>query len=81
MVLSPALAERQVVSSSERLVSQQEVEPTEEEGPVSWSETEGEELKQGIRLRIQHPKVGTNTTDCRCGSMLPMTTLTRPALC
>ncbi|XP_071356270.1 ribosome biogenesis protein bop1 [Trachinotus anak] len=57
LILSPSLADRQVVSSSERLLSgEQEVEPTEGAGPVIWSEAEGEELNQGIRLKIQHPK-------------------------
>ncbi|XP_051246682.1 ribosome biogenesis protein bop1 [Dicentrarchus labrax] len=57
LILSPSLADRQVVSSSERLLSgQQEEEPAEGVGPVTWSEGEGEELNQGIRLKIQHPK-------------------------
>lgn len=58
LLLSPSLADRQVVSASERLLSgQDEVEPAEGAGPVTWGEAEGEELNQGIRLRIQHPKV------------------------
>uniref|UniRef100_UPI0037E89923 ribosome biogenesis protein bop1 n=1 Tax=Semicossyphus pulcher TaxID=241346 RepID=UPI0037E89923 len=57
LILSPSLADRQVVSSSERLLSSQlEVEPAEVAGSVTWSDTEGEELNQGIRLKIQHPK-------------------------
>ncbi|XP_069372672.1 ribosome biogenesis protein bop1 isoform X2 [Paralichthys olivaceus] len=57
LILSPSLADKQVVSSSERLLSgQQEAGSTEEAGPVTWSDTEGEELNQGIRLKIQHPK-------------------------
>ncbi|KAF7645030.1 hypothetical protein LDENG_00211500 [Lucifuga dentata] len=57
LILSPALADRQVLSSSERLLSvQQEAEPADVAGPVTWSEVEGEELSQGIRLKIQHPK-------------------------
>ncbi|XP_044027926.1 ribosome biogenesis protein bop1 [Siniperca chuatsi] len=57
LILSPCLADRQVVSSSERLLSdQQDLEPTEGAGPVTWSDVEGEELNQGIRLKIQHPK-------------------------
>ncbi|XP_039976835.1 ribosome biogenesis protein bop1 [Xiphias gladius] len=57
LILSPSLADRQVVLSSEQLLSgQQEAEPTDEAGPVIWSVAEGEELNQGIRLRIQHPK-------------------------
>ncbi|XP_050925666.1 ribosome biogenesis protein bop1 isoform X2 [Lates calcarifer] len=57
LLLSPSLADRQVVSASERLLSgQDEVEPAEGAGPVTWGEAEGEELNQGIRLRIQHPK-------------------------
>ncbi|XP_041811583.1 ribosome biogenesis protein bop1 [Chelmon rostratus] len=57
LILSPSLADRQVVSSSERLLSgQQEAEPTEGPGSVTWTEGEGEELTQGIHLKIQHPK-------------------------
>ncbi|XP_070777806.1 ribosome biogenesis protein bop1 isoform X2 [Enoplosus armatus] len=57
LILSPSLADRQVVSSSEQLLSgQHEVGPTDGMGPVTWSDTEGEELNQGIRLKIQHPK-------------------------
>ncbi|KAG7501296.1 ribosome biogenesis protein BOP1 [Solea senegalensis] len=55
LVLSPSLADRQVVSSSERLLSGEQ-ESTEEAGPVTWSDTEEEEQSQGIRLKIQHPK-------------------------
>ncbi|XP_053302895.1 ribosome biogenesis protein bop1 [Pleuronectes platessa] len=57
LILSPSLADKQVVSSSERLLSgPQEAGSTEEAGTVTWSDTEGEELNQGIRLKIQHPK-------------------------
>ncbi|XP_034456411.1 ribosome biogenesis protein bop1 isoform X1 [Hippoglossus hippoglossus] len=57
LILSPSLADKQVVSSSERLLlGQQEAGATEEAGSVTWSDTEGEELNQGIRLKIQHPK-------------------------
>ncbi|XP_073338365.1 ribosome biogenesis protein bop1 isoform X2 [Pagrus major] len=57
LILSPSLADRQVVSSSERLLAgHQEAEPTEGQGAVTWIEGEGEELNQGIRLKIQHPK-------------------------
>lgn len=57
LILSPSLADRQVVSSSERLLSvYQEAKSMEGEGPVTWSEGQGEELNQGIRLKIQHPK-------------------------
>ncbi|XP_022061400.2 ribosome biogenesis protein bop1 [Acanthochromis polyacanthus] len=56
LIVSPSLADKQVISASERLLAgQQEEEPSEGAGPV-WSETEGEELSQGIRLKIQHPK-------------------------
>lgn len=62
LILSPSLADRQVISSSERLLTGQwEAEPTEEAGPVTWSEGEGEELNRGIRLKIQHPKVREHT--------------------
>ncbi|XP_036001305.1 ribosome biogenesis protein bop1 [Fundulus heteroclitus] len=58
LILSPALADKQVVSSSERVLTAKEEEegPSEGSQPVVWSETEGEELNQGIRLKIQHPK-------------------------
>uniref|UniRef100_A0A8C2WYF3 Ribosome biogenesis protein BOP1 n=1 Tax=Cyclopterus lumpus TaxID=8103 RepID=A0A8C2WYF3_CYCLU len=57
LILSPSLADRQVVLSTERLLSgQREAESTEEVGPVTWSDAEGEELSQGITLKIQHPK-------------------------
>lgn len=57
LVLSPSLADKQVVSASERLLAgPQGAEPAEEAGPVTWTDTEGEELNQGIRLKIQHPK-------------------------
>uniref|UniRef100_UPI003AAA9494 ribosome biogenesis protein bop1 n=1 Tax=Centroberyx gerrardi TaxID=166262 RepID=UPI003AAA9494 len=48
LILSPTLADRQVVSSSELLLSgQQGAEPVQgAESPVSWSEAEGEELSQ-----------------------------------
>ncbi|KAK1876067.1 Ribosome biogenesis protein bop1 [Dissostichus eleginoides] len=57
LVLSPSLADKQIVSASERvLAGPQGAEPAEEAGPVTWTDTEGEELNQGIRLKIQHPK-------------------------
>ncbi|XP_038133061.1 ribosome biogenesis protein bop1 [Cyprinodon tularosa] len=57
LILSPALADKQVISSSEKLLTAQTEEgPSEGSQTVVWSETEGEELNQGIRLKIQHPK-------------------------
>ncbi|CAG11653.1 unnamed protein product, partial [Tetraodon nigroviridis] len=58
LVLAPPLAAgRQVVSASERLLSPPaDADPVETVEPVTWSECEGEELDQGIRLRISHPK-------------------------
>lgn len=57
LILSPSLGDKQVTVLSERLLSgQQEEAPAEGMGPVAWSEAEGEELNQGIRLKIQHPK-------------------------
>ncbi|KAK2830985.1 hypothetical protein Q5P01_018916 [Channa striata] len=57
LILAPSLGDRQMVSSSDQLlICQQEAEPSEGAGPVVWTEAEGEELNQGIRLRIQHPK-------------------------
>ncbi|TNN30936.1 Ribosome biogenesis protein bop1 [Liparis tanakae] len=57
LILSPPLADRQVVLSTERLLSgQREAESTEEVGPVTWTDAEGEELSQGINLKLQHPK-------------------------
>lgn len=58
LILSPALADKQVISASERLLSSsQEAEPVEEASLVTWNEGEGEELQQGICLKILHPKV------------------------
>lgn len=58
LILSPALADKPVVSSSERLLSASvDAESVEGVEPVTWSECEGEELDQGIHLRISHPKV------------------------
>lgn len=66
LVLSPALADRQVVSSSDRLLSAPvEAESVEVVNPVTWSEAEGEELNQGIRLKIKHPKVREPMLDHR----------------
>lgn len=79
LILSPSLADRQVVLSSEQLlVCQQEAEPMEEMGNVSWTEAEGEELNQGIRLKIQHPKVRTDTPNSidTCWTNLLLTALT-----
>lgn len=57
LILSPALADRQVVSASDRLLSpSQEAEPAEAANLVTWSDGEGEELQQGVRLKILHPK-------------------------
>ncbi|XP_036949730.1 ribosome biogenesis protein bop1 [Acanthopagrus latus] len=57
LILSQSLADRQVVSASERLLSShEEAEPTEGDAAVTWTEVEGEELNKGIRLKIQHPK-------------------------
>ncbi|XP_030597794.1 ribosome biogenesis protein bop1 [Archocentrus centrarchus] len=57
LILSPSLGDKQVTVLSERLLSgQQEEAPAEGMGPVVWSEAEEEELNQGIRLKIQHPK-------------------------
>ncbi|XP_029942505.1 LOW QUALITY PROTEIN: ribosome biogenesis protein bop1-like [Salarias fasciatus] len=56
LVLSPGLADKQVLSSSERLLGgHQEAEPA-EGAELVWCETEGEELRQGVRLKIRHPK-------------------------
>ncbi|XP_061680877.1 ribosome biogenesis protein bop1 [Syngnathoides biaculeatus] len=58
LIVSPSLAERQVVSYSERLLAAyQEAEPAEAVVAASWSDAEGEEHRQGLRLKIQHPKV------------------------
>lgn len=35
--------------------------------PVTWSECEGEELQQGIRLRIGHPKVSGTSCEVTAG--------------
>lgn len=70
LILSPALADKQVVSASDRLLSpSQEAEPVEEASLVTWSEGEGEELQHGVRLKILHPKVtGSHVLDCTTGS-------------
>lgn len=67
LVLAPPLAAgRQVVSASERLLSPPaDADPVETVEPVTWSECEGEELDQGIRLRISHPKVSGSAGDRR----------------
>lgn len=66
LVLSPGLADRQVVSSSDRLLSAPvEAASVEVVNPVTWSEAEGEELDQGIRLKIKHPKVREPMLDHR----------------
>ncbi|XP_068188592.1 ribosome biogenesis protein bop1 [Antennarius striatus] len=58
LILSHSQADRQVILASERLLSGPvEAEPTDGAESVSWSEGEGEELEQGIRLKITHPKV------------------------
>lgn len=51
----PTAADKQVVTATEKLLSEEE-EPAVGEGSVTWSNAEGEELLQGIRVRIQHPK-------------------------
>lgn len=57
LILSPSLADRQVVSSSERLLSgHQDAETVEGAESVTWSEGKEEELNQWVRLKIQHPK-------------------------
>ncbi|XP_051925880.1 ribosome biogenesis protein bop1 [Hippocampus zosterae] len=57
LIVSPSLAERQVLLSSERLLAAyQEAESAEATGPVSWCDVEGEEHRQGLRLKIRHPK-------------------------
>lgn len=62
LVLSPSLADRLVVSSSERLLTAPvDTELVEGVAPVTWSECGGEELDQGIHLRISHPKVSGAT--------------------
>uniref|UniRef100_A0A8C6TZS7 Ribosome biogenesis protein BOP1 n=1 Tax=Neogobius melanostomus TaxID=47308 RepID=A0A8C6TZS7_9GOBI len=63
LLVSPpsTAADKQVVTATERLLSD-EVEPAAGEGPVVWSNAEGEELHQGIRMKIQHPKPVTQVT-------------------
>ncbi|TNM92661.1 hypothetical protein fugu_018063 [Takifugu bimaculatus] len=53
----PRWRTKPVVSTSERFLSASvDAEPAEGVEPVTWSECEGEELDQGIHLRISHPK-------------------------
>ncbi|KAJ0003775.1 hypothetical protein NQD34_008873 [Periophthalmus magnuspinnatus] len=54
-------ADKQVVTATERLLSE-EVESAMGEGPVIWSNAEGEELLHGIRIKIQHPKPVSQVT-------------------
>ncbi|XP_019713716.1 ribosome biogenesis protein bop1 [Hippocampus comes] len=57
LIVSPPLAERQVLLSSERLLAaHREAEPAENAGPAGWSDAEGEERRLGLRLKIRHPK-------------------------
>ncbi|KAJ0055167.1 hypothetical protein NL108_011456, partial [Boleophthalmus pectinirostris] len=49
-------ADKPVVTATERLLSEEAEPATEGEGPVAWMNAEGEELLQGIRVKIQHPK-------------------------
>lgn len=82
LVLSPSLAGRQAAAASERLLSPPaEADPAETVEPVTWSECEGEELDQGIRLRISHPKVSGTArlaTDNGGGSVAGCVGLTVP---
>ncbi|CAN9503557.1 unnamed protein product [Ophioblennius macclurei] len=56
LVLSPSLADKQVVSASERLLTTPQEAEQAEGVEIVWCDTEGEELQQGIRLKIRHPK-------------------------
>lgn len=58
LVSPPATAaDKQVSTATENLLTgSQEEETSQGEGLVSWSDTDGEELNQGIRIKIQHPK-------------------------
>ncbi|XP_077404507.1 ribosome biogenesis protein bop1 [Vanacampus margaritifer] len=58
LIVSPALADRQVLAATERLLAaQQEAEAADGAGgSVSWIEAEGEERGRGLRLKIRHPK-------------------------
>ncbi|KAM4631309.1 ribosome biogenesis protein bop1 [Polymixia lowei] len=62
LILTPPLGDRLVLSSTENLLLSYQ--PPEEQGeePVTWSLAEGEELSQGVRLKIQHPKAVQQVT-------------------
>ncbi|XP_061597715.1 ribosome biogenesis protein bop1 [Cololabis saira] len=63
LVLSPCLADKQVMSATDRLLATpQEEALSDGPRPVVWSDTEGEQLNQGIRLKIQHPKAVNQVT-------------------
>ncbi|KAM9384013.1 ribosome biogenesis protein bop1 [Pholidichthys leucotaenia] len=58
LILAPSLADKQVTLASEQLLSgtQEEEPPSEGSGSAVWTEAEGDELNQWIRLKIQHLK-------------------------
>ncbi|XP_034016581.1 ribosome biogenesis protein bop1 isoform X2 [Thalassophryne amazonica] len=56
LILSPSLGDRRVILASEQLLSAQQEVEAEGTEPVTWSDAEGDELSQWIRLKIQHPK-------------------------
>ncbi|KAM9737364.1 ribosome biogenesis protein bop1 [Menidia menidia] len=63
LILTHSLADKQVISSTERLLTAPlEEGPSEGSVTVVWSDVEGEELGQGIRLKIQHPKAVQQVT-------------------
>ncbi|XP_077362292.1 ribosome biogenesis protein bop1 [Festucalex cinctus] len=63
LIASPALADRQVLSSTEGLLAAPpEAEAGDGAGSVSWSEAEGEERGRDLRLKIRHPKAVQQVT-------------------
>lgn len=57
LVVSPGLADRLVVSSTEQLLSSYEAPEEEKEQAVVWSSSQGPDYEKGIRLTLTHPKV------------------------
>ncbi|XP_067111897.1 ribosome biogenesis protein bop1 [Osmerus mordax] len=62
LVVSPGLADRLVVSSSEQLLSSYEAPEEEKEQAVVWSSSQGPDYEKGIRLTLTHPKAVRQVT-------------------
>ncbi|XP_053719580.1 ribosome biogenesis protein bop1 [Synchiropus splendidus] len=63
LILFPTLADRQVRTATEHvLTAPEDAEPSEEAQPVTWTVAEGDDLMQNIRLRLAHPKAVSRVT-------------------